>query len=65
MNFTDDRHALYAGWVIGTAMRHGVQLEPIVDDDGNYTDQLRLVHAGLDITLIVPPPPDDWKFPDG
>lgn len=66
--FVDDRHALYAGWVLGIAKRNGVPLEPVVDDDGNYTDRLTAELKDSDwgpvtITLVVPPPPDDWKMP--
>lgn len=71
-HFTDERHALFAGWVLGLAWRNGIAAEPVMDDDGNYTDRLEVrlpfrPDAGTDgglrwysVTLIVPPPPDDW-----
>jgi hypothetical protein len=71
-HFIDDRHAQYAGWVLGCAMRAGVKASPVYDADGNYTDRItiRLTEGrlrGLDavVTLIVPPPPDDWPMDDG
>ena len=64
--FVDDRHALYVGWVLGLAMRNGLPARPIVDDAGNYTDRLVVdLKPGMTITLVVPPPPDDWTFTDG
>jgi hypothetical protein len=32
--FIDQRHCLYVGWVLGTALKHGFDLRPEVDDDG-------------------------------
>lgn len=57
----NDRHALYVGWTLGIAMRHGIAARPVVDGNGDYTDLL-LIEApdGITITLAVPPPPDDW-----
>jgi hypothetical protein len=58
------RHAMYAGWIMGIGIKHGVPLEPVVDPLGNYTDRLVLrMHDGdieLELTIVVPPPPDDW-----
>lgn len=59
-HFANDRHALYAGWLIGTAMREGVVIHPIVNQDGNYTDRIWV--ASLNAELVVPEPPDDWDF---
>jgi hypothetical protein len=66
-HFEDATHALYVGWVLGLAMRQGLPLYPVVDEDGDYTDELRfeLPIDGDDtfvLTLTVPPPPDDWRF---
>ena len=67
MTFVDDRHALYVGWVLGCAMRAGVDARPVVDDDGNYTDRLvielpdQAEPVAYTITVVVPPPPDDWS----
>jgi len=62
--FTDPRHALYVGAVVGIGLRHGVPLAPILDDDGNYTNRivLGIPHAHVTVTLVVPPPPDDWQL---
>lgn len=64
--FISDLHALFVGWVLGTALRHGVPLVPITDAAGNYTDRLALTlpDAPFSITLVLPPPPADWTFPD-
>lgn len=58
------RHALYVGWVLGVAHRHGVPLVPVTDAAGNYTDQLVLDLAddNVTLTIVVPPPPDDWAL---
>ena len=56
------RHAMYVGWVCGLARKQGTPLTPVVDEEGNYTDQLTLglVVPHVTVTVIVPPPPDDW-----
>lgn len=65
-NFASDRHCLYVGWVLGLALRKGMDVGPVTDDDGNYTDRLRFHDlAPFDgtmacIELVVPPPPHDW-----
>lgn len=65
MNFQDERHALYVGWILGLAMKHGIPLQPEVDGEGNYMDRLRLdLTDKTSLTLVVPPPPDDWEFKD-
>jgi hypothetical protein len=65
--FVDDRHAQYAGWVLGIALKNGVPVTNVVDEHGNHTDRLQLeLHdpkqrpTKLMVTLVVPPPPDDW-----
>jgi hypothetical protein len=60
----DDRHALYIGWVIGAAMRAGVNVEVLADEDGNYTGELRFPSDLGRIVLVVPYPPDDWTLAD-
>lgn len=62
-NFQSDRHTLYVGWVLGIALKNGLDVEVIVDEAGNYTPQLmlNLEHSDFTITLVVPPPPDDWN----
>lgn len=63
MNIVDGRHALYVGWVAGIALNSGIRLLPVVDDDGNYTDQLTLpINQGVILTVVVPYPPDDWEI---
>jgi hypothetical protein len=63
--FVDERHALYAGWIFGIAMKHGVPVELVDDEDGIHTNQLRLGvgYTNVMVTVIVPYPPDDWEFP--
>jgi hypothetical protein len=64
--FNSDRHALYVGWVIGIAMRNGIDARPEVDDAGNYTSHLIVTAPdGTELRLVVPPPPDDWTVDDG
>ena len=64
------RHAQYVGWMCGIARKNGVPLLPVLADDGGYSDQLglSLFPAGteqrLKLTVVVPPPPDDWR-PEG
>jgi hypothetical protein len=63
--FTDERHALYVGWVLGLAMRFGIPARPEVTDAGDYTNRLVIdVEPGVTVTLVVPPPPEDWSFGD-
>ena len=58
------RHAMYAGWIVGLALDVGLDVEPVVDPLGNYTDRIALqVTSGRTIELVVPPPPDDWVLP--
>lgn len=67
-HFVDERHALYVGWILGIAMRNGIDARPGIDDDGNYTDRLTVVlgdRTGMlpvTVEFIVPPPPADWAF---
>jgi hypothetical protein len=57
----DDRHALYVGWVLGSALRHGVEVRPVLDAGGNYTSRLEVTFpSGPVLTFIVPAPPADW-----
>lgn len=58
-----ERHALYVGWALGVALRQGVPIEPVRDEAGNYTDRLVLhVSDQADLTVVVPPPPEDWQL---
>lgn len=63
-NFKDDRHNLYVGWVAGLAIKHGVLLDMITDDIGNYTARLAIEIGGKRIEFVVPYPPDDWTLTD-
>lgn len=70
----DERHALYVGAVLALGMRHGLNLRPVDDELGNYTDRIELVvdeiHPGIyaypaiRVELVVPPPPADWRLAD-
>lgn len=55
-----DDHALLTGMVLGLAAKHGLQLQPILDDAGNYTTSLLLVIDDLprrvSVVLTVDPP---------
>ncbi len=63
--FVDDRHALYVGWVAGIAWRNGLPVEIIADDEGNYTDRMKIPLApNFTIIVVIPYPPDDWTFTD-
>ena len=62
-NFTDDRHALYTGWVTGTLALNGVSCLPIVDELGDYTNSIEIRLPGVPtIALTVPPPAADWQM---
>lgn len=58
----DDRHALYAGWVLGLAMKWGLPFVPVTDDNG-YTDRLAMpLPDGHTLIVVVPYPPEDWTL---
>ncbi len=61
--FANDRHALYVGTIIGIAMRNGVDVRPVVDEDGNYKPRIYIEQLGIEV--IVPEPPDDWTLEVG
>ncbi len=56
----DGTHALRAGFVFGALMKAGLQAEPEVDDEGNFTSILKLTLTPIDkeitIRLRVLPP---------
>jgi hypothetical protein len=58
--FVDDRHALYVGWVVGLALKHGLPVTLVDDENGNHTDRFTLAFGDDVITVVVPPPPSDW-----
>lgn len=65
-NFVSDQHVLFCGWVLGHMVRSGLPFEPVRDADGNYTNRVNVTTPeGVVFTLIIPPPPDDWKFTPG
>jgi hypothetical protein len=41
-NFADDVHALVGGMLWGLLMRHGVDVSPVRDEDGDYTPQYEI-----------------------
>ncbi len=61
----NDEHALYIGCVAGIAVRNGLRVSFVDDERGVHTDRL-LIHLprGVEITVIVPPPPEGWKLTD-
>ena len=62
-NFASDNHVLYAGWIMGHMVKAGLPFTPVVDPDGNYTNRVTVTTPeGVVITLLIPAPPDDWKF---
>lgn len=61
----DERHALYVGWVLGLALLHEVPAHPVLDDAGNYTNELEVeLFPTVLVTLVVPPPPLGWELTD-
>ena len=61
---TDERHLHYAGWVLGTMHRHGLDGTPVIVD-GRPSDHIEIssisIYDGrVRFTIVVPPPPDDW-----
>ena len=58
-------HALYIGCVAGIAVRNGLDVTFVDDENGVHTDRL-LIHLtpNVDITVIVPPPPPGWLLVD-
>lgn len=55
MNFENDQHALVTGMVVGLLNRHGLAAEPIVDDDGDYTDVIEIAHDNYEFRVKVLP----------
>lgn len=63
----DANHALFIGATLGSMMKHGLQVTPIVDEDGDYTDGIRLTldqFPNVTVTVVVPEPPDGWTPDD-
>ena len=40
MIFETPEHALRTGMLLGFLMKQGIRVEPVIDDQGNYTPQL-------------------------
>jgi hypothetical protein len=59
----DDQQAYVSGLVVGLALKHGLDVEPILDPAGNYTAAMWLKiprglygpEAELSIVITVPP----------
>jgi hypothetical protein len=53
-HFTSPEHALRAGAALGSAKKAGLNVEPILDDEGNYTAEFYLLDVpGIDRIKIV------------
>lgn len=39
-NFLDPQHAVETGMLVGTLLRYGVGVEPVRDNEGDYTPML-------------------------
>jgi len=62
-NFVSDQHVLYVGWVLGHMQKAELPFTPVTDEHGNLTNRVTVpTPVGVVLTLIIPPPPDDWKF---
>ena len=59
--FTDARHALYAGWVLGLMMREGLIVMPVIDR-GNYTPEVQIIWGKNSARVRIEYPPDEWKM---
>lgn len=57
------RHSAYVGWVLGIALRNGLHASPVLDEASNYTDRLLVSFGEHAITVVIPPPPEDWVIP--
>ena len=63
-SFVNDSHVLYTGWVLGSMVKAGLPFTPVYDSEGIVTNRVQVTTPdGVVITLLVPPPPDDWTFP--
>jgi hypothetical protein len=65
-----DRQALYVGWVAMLAAMNGLDVAVATDEHGNYLNRLLFSfpatqgHKEHVLTVVVPPPPDDWRVDD-
>ena len=63
-NFVNDLHVLYAGWVLGAMIKAGLTgIEPVYDEAGMVTNRVTVTTPDGAVTLVIPPPPDGWRFP--
>lgn len=66
--WANDTHILYAGWIMGMAIRHGLDVAPVCDEEGIVTPRLQIHLPGrsdmetIRVELVIPPPPPDWKM---
>lgn len=63
-NFVNDRHALFAGWVMGTLMKRGYRVSPVTDLDGAYLARVRFYEddPAHSFELTIPEPPEKWTL---
>lgn len=59
---TNDQQAYAAGLVVGLAMLHGLDVEPIVDPVGNYTAAMWLklppgLYGDQQVSIVITVPP--------
>jgi hypothetical protein len=64
MNFANERHALYAGWVLGTLIRRGQFVLSMHDENNDYLPLVRFVEddPAASFVLAIPEPPDEWHL---
>jgi hypothetical protein len=63
----DANHALFIGATLGSMMRYGMNVAPVVDEDGDYTDGIRLIlpdFPDASVVVIVPQPAPGWQVTD-
>ena len=52
MNFNSDEHALKTGYLVGLLVKHGIAVQVMMDDEGNYTDKVTIETDEFDDILI-------------
>lgn len=63
-NFENNLHALAGGAVMAASGSPGFRLEPIIDDDGDFTPSYLVVCPGLidTLRLVFPDLPDNLRI---
>jgi hypothetical protein len=62
-NFHNDRHAVYAGWLLAELARSGLNVVPANDANGNPTPNVKITAPnGIAYDLMVPYPDDTWRL---